>query len=102
MWRKWTLNLMSILKIHLEDVNLQRRKRKKKGKFLSQKKKLKKTVKMKGKILLLTASVRPQISSKSKLKNGNPVQGDPSTSDDSKCPGIKKRIYFNDEEELSD
>ncbi|KAB0357911.1 hypothetical protein FD754_002067 [Muntiacus muntjak] len=33
------------------------------------KKKLKKTVKMKGKILLLTASVRPQISSKSKLKN---------------------------------
>ena len=29
MWRKWTLKLMSILKIHLEDVNLQRRKRKK-------------------------------------------------------------------------
>ncbi|KAG5213937.1 hypothetical protein JEQ12_009723 [Ovis aries] len=30
--QKWTLKLMSILKIHLEDVNLQRRKRKKKKK----------------------------------------------------------------------
>ena len=107
MCRKWTLKLMPVLKIHLEDVNLQRRQRKKKKerKFLSQKKKLKKTVKMKGKILLLTASVRPQISSKSKLKSNKkwkPSSGCPSISDDSKCPGTKKRTYFNDEEELSD
>ena len=105
MWRKWTLKLMPVLKIHLEDVNLQRRKRKKKRKFLSQKKKLKKTVKMKGKILLLIASVRPQISSKSKLKSNKkwkPSSGGPSISDDSKCPGIKKITYFNEGEELSD
>ena len=59
---------------------------------------MKKTVKMKGKILLLTASVRPQISSKSKLKNNKKMEtqfrGGLLTSDDSKCPGIKKRTLF--------